>query len=74
MSRTAREMFEATMSKCTLTRSGEGYLDPCVNQNWKIWQLAWTAAHCEPCRPKGAPLSKCELSQEEIEFIKKIVM
>lgn len=72
MARTAREVFEATVSGGALTRNDEGYLDSCVNRDWRIWQLAWAAAYCELCHSKNSLMSRCELDQEEMEFIKSI--
>ncbi|WP_339480635.1 hypothetical protein [Pseudomonas fluorescens] len=72
MGRTERDAFEASLPHALLARAGDGYVNETVDHDWKVWQLAWLAAHqLQPLPPEKCVL-KCELTKDEIEYIKNI--
>ena len=72
MDRTVRDAFEASLPQALLDRAGEGYQDETVNHDWKVWQLAWLAAHQFQSLSPEECLMKCELTKDELEYIKSI--
>lgn len=66
-----REEFERIRCKSRLLRVGDDYSDPEMDNEWKIWKTAWTAAM--GVRSTVPPREPGEIvTAEEMECIKKL--
>ena len=67
-----REEFEAVRKPHELARSKHGYLDAATEREWILWQRAWHAAMSIRCPIVSQKPDTAALTEEEIDFVKKL--